>query len=147
MKSLVLKRGILRGVFFWDMYPPKQPMSLGSSGIEGWVPLRDGRRILFACPAAVWPQTQQRLAQPVETDNAKSRGWLWEICCSVLFCPEFPGGFTCRDQWEAGFPAGSAGTSVGSGCLPSAAGWERGAGRHSILRESSLCCSRIRPLA
>lgn len=61
----MLKRGILQGVFSWDVHPPKQPMSLGSSGTEGWVPLRDGRRILFSCPAAVWPQTQQRLAQPL----------------------------------------------------------------------------------
>lgn len=65
----MLKRGILQGVFPWDVHPPKPPRSLGSSGIEGWVPLCYGRRILFpgtsACRAAVWPQTQECLAQPL----------------------------------------------------------------------------------
>lgn len=65
----MLKRGILQGVFSWDVHPPKQSMSLGSSRIEGWVPLCDGRRILFpgtsACSAAVWAQTQGCLAQPL----------------------------------------------------------------------------------
>lgn len=61
-KSLKLKRGILQVVFSWDLHPPKQPKSLGSSGIEGWVPLRweDSLPRTSTCPAAVvWPQTQE----------------------------------------------------------------------------------------
>lgn len=125
----MLKRGILQGVFSWDVHPPKPPRSLGSSGIEGWVPLCYGRRILFpgtsACRAAVWPQTQECLAQPLWRQITLDPGLALGNLLLCAFCTKFPGGFTCGDEWELGFPAGAAGTSVGNGCSPSAAGWER----------------------
>lgn len=147
------------GCFSWDVNSPKQAKSLGNSGMEGWMPLSDGRRVLFPGPALAQLQCGHKprtpCSAPVETDITKPRGWLWEICCSVLFAPNS----------QVGLPAEMSGSldslraprerlSGTAAChLLRAGGAEQGtlaalgaAFRHSILHEQqdqASCLTRI----
>lgn len=110
-------------------------------------------KCLPCCSVATNPGTP--CSVPVETDSAKPQGWLWEICCSVLFAPNsqvglpaeisgsldslraprerLSGTAACHLLWAGG---GEQGTLAGLGA----------AFRHSILQEQqdqASCLTRI----
>lgn len=66
---------------------------------------------------------------PVEPDNAKPQGWLWEICCSVLFLHQIPRWVYLQGSVGGWIPCGRCRNVCRERLFAICCGWEWGAGR------------------